>query len=64
MMKARWYISGLCLLFISFTARSEDRVHIHVDYSQLFGLYEKNKYRSINGFEYSMGGFDLEITGM
>lgn len=63
-MKARWYIPGLCLLFVSFTSRSEDRVHIHVDYSQLFGLYEKNKYRSINGFEYSMGGFDLEITGM
>jgi long-subunit fatty acid transport protein len=63
-MKARWYIPGLCFLFISLTARSEDKIHIHLDYNQMFGLYEKYKYWSINGFKHSMGGFDLGITGM
>jgi long-subunit fatty acid transport protein len=54
----------LCFLFISFTARSEDRIHVHLDYNQLFGFHENYKYWSASGFNHSLSGFDLGITGM
>lgn len=63
-MKVKWYILILCFLLVPSAVRSEDRIHVHVDYNHLFGLYEKYKYWTINGFEYSMNGFDLGITGM
>jgi long-subunit fatty acid transport protein len=46
------------------TVNAQDKVHIHLDYNRLIGIYEKSDFWSINGSEYSLSGFDLSITGM
>ncbi|GHT30116.1 hypothetical protein AGMMS49574_08820 [Bacteroidia bacterium] len=45
-------------------ANAQDKIHIHLDYNHLFGVYEKSDFWSINGTEYSLSGFDLSLTGM
>jgi long-subunit fatty acid transport protein len=48
---------------LTFT-NAQDKVHIHLDYNHLFGIYEESDFWSINGMKYSLSGFELGLTGM